>query len=433
MARLYRRHKDGPWYYDFETPEGKRVQRSARTTDKAVAKERARQAELAATPNARGRKQRLSEALDHMIKTLHGKADGTVEMYEQKARRVGWTKPDPLVSEVSHDWIADYIQLRLEKASGHTIQKELIAIRRALKLCVKRGILVTLPTFPEFSAKYQPRETWLTPEQFSAVCAELEPKRQMWASLAALAGANHSEVEGIDWTDVDLAAGRVRIRGKKRATRDRTVPIAPALRHVLELVPVGRRRGRVAEPWSNVRRDLHAAVNRANAKAVWDLPAGEPQPPAIPLVSPNDLRRTFASWLVQQKVPLLTVAHLMGHSSTRMLEKVYGRLADRNYEEAIAVLPRLGVTHGVTESIPSVTTPDHTWHTGGHCEPSGGDPQSPSRNGRESASYVECPGTELNRRHADFQSACEPGAARYHCGSSGPVSCDPDGVTESDS
>ena len=79
MGRLYRRTKDGYFYGDYVTPEGKRVQRSLKTTDRAVAKERLRLAELAATPQARGRKQRLSDAIDHMITMLrHEKAAGTV-------------------------------------------------------------------------------------------------------------------------------------------------------------------------------------------------------------------------------------------------------------------------------------------------------------------------------------------------------------------
>lgn len=349
MVRVYRRHPDGVWYYDIQTPEGKRIQRSARTKDKRVAKERGAQAELAATPNARGRKQRLSEAIDVMLKTMVDKAEGTREMYEQKARRVGWTKGDPYIHEVDFDWLTDYIARRLDRAdpkhgqaSPYTVQKELITIRRALKIAHQRRILTSMPTFPEFSAKYKPRETWLTPEQFSAVCAELEPKRQRWASLAALAGANLSEVEGIAWDDVDFGTNRIRVRGTKRETRDRVVPMAPALRYVLEQVPEAERHGKVAERWGNVRRDLHAAVERANTGIMQRaIEAGETTWVEIPYVSPNDLRRTFASWLVQNDVPLLTVAALMGHSSTRMVERVYGKLSKKNFEEAIAALPRL--------------------------------------------------------------------------------------------
>lgn len=351
MGHLYRRHKDGPWYGDYTTPEGKRVQRSLRTHDKAVAKERLRQAELAATPQARGRKQRLSEAIDHMI-TLqrHDKAAGTIEMYEEKARRIYMTLGDPLVSEISHDMLAEYIGKRLNKddkvhgrASAHTVQKELITIRRALKLAHKRGgILPAMPSFPEFSAKYQPRETWLTPEQFELVCAELDQRRRLWASLAALAGCNLSEAEAVDWQTVQLDRGRLFVPGTKRETRRRWVPIAPALRHLLEQVEERDRRGKVAEHWGNVRRDLHAAVERANIGIMQRaIDAGETTWVEIPKISPNDLRRTFASWLVQNDVPLLTVAALMGHSSTRMVEKVYGKLSKRNFDEAIAALPEL--------------------------------------------------------------------------------------------
>jgi integrase/predicted DNA-binding transcriptional regulator AlpA len=334
------------------TPEGRRVQRSTGTNDKHVARERARQAELAATPQARGRKQRLSDAIDHMITLLVDKAAGTVEMYQQKARRIETTLGNPLIGDVTHDLLSGYIAKRLNKddkihgrASPHTVQKELITIRRALKLAHRRGVLPALPSFPEFSAKYQPRETWLTPEQFALVCDELERPRRLWAALAALAGCNLSEAEAVDWATVDLERGRLLVPGTKRETRRRWVPIAPSLRYLLQEVDERERRGKVAQRWGNVRRDLRVAVARANARAAARAAELEQDPPApIPNVSPNDLRRTFASWLVQQGVPLLTVANLMGHSSTRMVERVYGKLSKRNFDEAIAALPELKFT-----------------------------------------------------------------------------------------
>ena len=45
----------------------------------------------------------------------------------------------------------------------------------------------------------------------------------------------------------------------------------------------------------------------------------------IERVSPNDLRRTFASWLKQASVDSFVVAQLLGHSSSRMVEMVYYR------------------------------------------------------------------------------------------------------------
>ena len=63
------------------------------------------------------------------------------------------------------------------------------------------------------------------------------------------------------------------------------------------------------QPWGNVRRDLADACEEAK----------------IERCSPNDLRRTFASWQVEAGVPLFPIAQAMGHKDTRMLERVYGR------------------------------------------------------------------------------------------------------------
>jgi integrase len=75
--------------------------------------------------------------------------------------------------------------------------------------------------------------------------------------------------------------------------------------------------------WHNVRRDLAQACDRAR----------------IERVSPNDLRRTFASWLKQAECDSLAVAKLLGHTSSRMVELVYGHLDQRALEQAVARLP----------------------------------------------------------------------------------------------
>lgn len=405
MGRIYKR--GNRYYGDYQTPEGKRIKRTLRTSDKAVAKERLRIAELAATPQARGRRQRLSEAIDVVIKTtMQDRAPATRGFYEEKARRIVTSLGDPWVSEITREMLGAYITRRLSDdpthggAKPHTIQKELIVIRRALREAFELGVLQVMPPMPRFSAKYKPREVWLEPHEFEKLAANLGrsrarenkyskarrarraqkagPKdvvqalpeeRVRWVSIAALAGGSHSEVESLDWKDVDLDRGWLKLRGTKRETRERWVPIAPALRARLEEVPPAQRKGRVVKPWRSVRHGLRNACKRAGLDK---------------MVSPNDLRRTFASWLVQHEVPLLTVATLMGHSSTRMVEKVYGKLSKANLEAAIAVLPQLAApppgadqpllvagTAAYTapeqpEDLPEVTLHlgDASWHDG---------------------------------------------------------------------
>jgi len=55
-------------------------------------------------------------------------------------------------------------------------------------------------------------------------------------------------------------------------------------------------------------------------------------------VSPNDLRRTFASWLKQRGVDSAIVARLLGHGSTKMVDLVYGRLDLDTLAGAVALL-----------------------------------------------------------------------------------------------
>lgn len=349
MGQLYQRTKGGLFYGEYYTPEGKRVRRSLKTRDKVVAKERLRLAELGASPQARGRRLRLMDAINEMIATMHDKADVTKEFYREKGRRLLKSLGNPYLHEIDRDMLAVYIARRLGTEVGHggaaphTVVKELITVRRACREACDRGVLRAMPAFPRFSPRYKPKKTWLTPEQFEAMCAELPSHRQRWAALAALAGANLSEVESIEWdTHVHLEIDSLHIPGTKRQSRDRTVPLAPALKQRLLEVPAAERHGFVALRWGNVRRDLHIAVDRANALAAKQAKArrAEPPPP-IPHVSPNDLRRTFGSWLIQRGVPPMTIAILMGHQSTRMVEQVYGKLARANLDAAIALLPNL--------------------------------------------------------------------------------------------
>jgi hypothetical protein len=136
-------------------------------------------------------------------------------------------------------------------------------------------------------------------------------------------GDRLSEVESATWADFDLEGGWVRLRGTKTSSSDRRVPIPTSIVPILEAFEV--RTGPVVERWLNVRRDLANACRRAGIAAV----------------TPNDLRRTFASWMKQQGEDSAVVAKLMGHSSTRMVDLVYGRLNEENYRTAAGRLPSL--------------------------------------------------------------------------------------------
>jgi integrase len=105
----------------------------------------------------------------------------------------------------------------------------------------------------------------------------------------------------------------VHLAGTKTDYRERDVPIVTSdQRGLLDyaLEHADRPGDLLFYPWANVRRDLLEACKRAG----------------IERCSPNDLRRTCATWLRAGGASIDALAPLMGHADGRMVERVYGRL-----------------------------------------------------------------------------------------------------------
>lgn len=345
MGTIYQRRKGGTYYGYWTDTKGRHHRKSLRTHDPQVAKARLRQLELVSTDPAAHSKISLDTAVANLLDAVEsGNANGTYRSYKQKARHLIRVIGNVELSAVTKEIGLAYVrQRRLEKAGDSTIHKELVVLRRTLTEAKERSLWSGDPRsiVPVIKVTYHPRERWLTPRQFEMLLAAVPAHRRLWVALAALAGCSLSEVERMLVEHVDIASKRLRVPGKKRATRWRLVPIHPSLMPMLRAAIKGRSPDEpLVQPWPNVRRDLHAAVTRINLD-VRTRKIGK-----LPKVSPNDLRRTFASWLKQEGVDSMTVAHLMGHSSTRMVELVYGRLSDETYQDAVAAMPRLKLSNG---------------------------------------------------------------------------------------
>jgi len=106
----------------------------------------------------------------------------------------------------------------------------------------------------------------------------------------------------------------VAIRGTKTRNRRRKVPIVTTW--ALELLQFVLSHaqgvdGALFTPWSRVRHEIAEACVRAG----------------IGHCSPNDLRRTCATFLRAEGVPADLVGAVLGHADSRMVERVYGRLS----------------------------------------------------------------------------------------------------------
>lgn len=316
--RLYRRRNaNGTWtWWASWTENSKTVKRSTRASDKKAAelvvarweRERADPVHAAASAATFGIEaaQFLRACEDAVVR---GKmAPGTLVMYRQKAGSlVRILGAELRLADIDGETFARYLEERRgEQVRETTLYKEWVTFRRILHQAWRGRRFSHDPASlkPEhFSQEYEPRTTALTWEQVTALLNALSGARARTVSFALATGARRKEVFAAKAGDVDTKAWTARLRGTKTDASDATIPIPLPMRHFAEhgTPPFAR--------WPNARRDLALACEKAG----------------IPAVTWNDLRRTFASLLIQAGVEPHVVARLLRHKSTALVDKVYGR------------------------------------------------------------------------------------------------------------
>lgn len=323
---LYKRPGSPCWYAQWTDPRGTRHQRSTRRTRRRDAEELAAQWEretLRDPADVARERATFGEALDQLEAHLEESvaagrmAESTARMYAAKARPiVKYFGNNRKLSTLTPAAVRDYLAARRTAArvSDHTLVKEVATLRLVMRLARERGLWTGDPASlhpAELAARYEPRTRVLRADDIAALRPVLPAPRWRVVAWAIATGAELSTWPRAELADADMTAGLVRVRGTKRASRDRAVPVvlypcAELLREAIEGASV---KGPLFRPWPNAQRDLRAAALKAS----------------IEHFSPNDLRRTFATWHVEAGVPLELLRLAMGHATTTMLERVYGR------------------------------------------------------------------------------------------------------------
>jgi integrase len=274
-------------------------------------------------------------------------AAGTLQMYEQKSgtlcRILEASGPLRLAS-IDATTFQQYLNVRREEffedrqrpITESNLYKEWVTFRQILKGAWRAQRFGRDPASlkPEhFGPEYKPRETALAWDQVDKLLSELSAARRGAVAFAIMTGARRREVFAAQPGDIDAKSWRVRIRGTKTEAAARTIPIPLPMRRLAKYVgPLPH------HAWPNARRGLSRACLRAD----------------VPEVTWNDLRRTFASLLVQSGVPPHIVAKLLGHTTTAMVDKVYGRQTVDSLETLLeASLRGRTVNHRHPKKAPS--------------------------------------------------------------------------------
>jgi integrase len=240
------------------------------------------------------------------------KSAGTLDMYQTKIGHVlrVFGADMPMV-DVNPKNVDRYVsQRQSEKAGNNTIGKELIAIVQMAKLAQRGGEFsgeVSALRPVSFDGSSKAGTTTLSRAQVEKLFAALPPARAALLALAVATGARRSEVQRIRPEDISLSEWTVRIAGTKTEGSDRHIPIPlPAQRALLR---AALESGCLPAKWINMSADLPALCEEIE----------------LPRATPNDLRRSFATWSIEAGVSREDVAKLMGHRSTAMVFRHYGR------------------------------------------------------------------------------------------------------------
>lgn len=233
---------------------------------------------------------------------------------------------------------------RKRPVSPACVNRELALLKSILRRACDDG---KLPGVPRIRMLREPpgRAPLLDAEQERALVAACDSQRlRMLVLLGIETGCRLSELTGLRWRDLDLSAGILRVERSKSGKR-RDLPLSAVALDLLRTwrpdgVPAGRyvlptRSGR---RWLAAQRPWERATNAAGL-AGWRL---------------HDLRHVFASRAVMRGVDLLTVARLLGHASTKMVER-YAHLSPHHVAAAMmgppaaAPAPRSVPSPGSTE------------------------------------------------------------------------------------
>ena len=177
-----------------------------------------------------------------------------------------------------------------------------------------------------------PSRPTIEPEQLPSLLDASDHLRPIVAMLAG-AGLRVGEACALDWPDVNLASGTIRVGRAKTEAGVRQVDAPAALReelseHKARAValdgPVFPNRNGARQTPSNVERRLKTAIRRANRRL---LKLG--LEPISEAVTPHSLRRLYASLRFALRDDPVYVAQQLGHTEPGFSMKVYATAVRR--------------------------------------------------------------------------------------------------------
>jgi len=220
-----------------------------------------------------------------------------------------------------------------EGVSVRTLNNELTFLHSIFNLAKRRGFIRANPLreVPKVSGQKRKRYQPLSEKQIECLLREAGETLRPILLTFLLTGMRSGELLHLEWEDIDLERGEIRIRPKEdwepKDKEARLIPLHSRLRTVL-LDLKGRSKSRYVfgkgdKPCPN---KLLGRLQRTCRRA------------DIPTITVHNLRDEFASHLVMQGVGIETVSQLLGHSDIKVTWDHYVHLAPQRLKDAVETL-----------------------------------------------------------------------------------------------
>ena len=226
-----------------------------------------------------------------------------------------------------------------EAVSPATVNREVSCLKRILNVAVEWRKLQNNP-IRQVKPYKEPKNTerFLSEEEAKRLLVACSSSLRLIVLTALHTGMRKQEIFGLTWDRVNLNDRSFKLVDTKNG-EPRAVPLNATMMTLLESLP---RSGEYV--FTNSRGQRYHCIKSVFASALRRAD--------IKHLRFHDLRHTWASWLVMNRVDLLTVKELGGWKSLAMVQR-YAHLSDEHLRNAVETLDRRLEYGTMPEVIPT--------------------------------------------------------------------------------
>lgn len=230
----------------------------------------------------------------------------------------GHLRPDQITRQICREYAA-----KRKGASNSTIRKEIGIVRAAVRWHSPQA-----PAVFELPPNPPPKDRYLTREEYDRLLAECHDHHlRLYVMLAIATAGRKSAILELTWDRVDFDSGLIHLgTGEKRVKGRATVPMTRTVREALLNAQKGAITERVIEYGGHGVKNIVKAFRAACKRAGLDG------------VTPHTLRHSAASWMAMSGVSMAEIAAYLGHTDSRITERVYAKFSPDYLRKAAEAL-----------------------------------------------------------------------------------------------